>query len=66
MTGTVAVSPKHKQKRHPRVPFLFDSAGIELTIADVHGHFETETHFSSSWLGPHDDSPLGLFNQAIA
>jgi hypothetical protein len=24
-----------------------------LAIANVHGHFKTETHFGSSWLGPH-------------
>jgi len=28
-----------------------------LAIADVHGNFKTETHFSSSWFGPHIKSP---------
>jgi hypothetical protein len=33
-----------------------------LTIAYIHGNFKTETHFSSSWLGPHGHSPLSLVN----
>jgi len=28
-----------------------------LAVANVHGHFETETHFGSFRLGPHGVSP---------
>jgi hypothetical protein len=31
---------------------ILDALAI-LTIANVHSHFKTETHFGSSWLGPH-------------
>ena len=30
----------------------------ELAVANVHRYFKTETHFSSSWLGPHGNSPV--------
>ena len=29
-----------------------------LAIANIHGNFKTETHFGSSWFGPHDNAPL--------
>jgi hypothetical protein len=29
-----------------------------LAIANVHGYFKTETHFGSSWLGPHSLFPF--------
>jgi hypothetical protein len=38
-------------------PVLRNLQAIELTIANVHGYFKAETHFSSFWFGPHVDSP---------
>ena len=29
----------------------------QLLVHYVHGHFKTETHFSSSWFSPHSISP---------
>ena len=39
-----------------------------LAIANVHGDFKTETHFSNFWLGPHGDilfSLVGLTNRRL-
>jgi len=47
----------NNKKRHPQVPF-FRAFEAVLTVANVHGDFKTETHFSSSWLGPHGISPV--------
>jgi hypothetical protein len=46
-----------QKKRHPQVPFYRAFEAV-LTVANVHGNFKTETHFSSSWLGPHGISPV--------
>jgi len=29
----------------------------DLAVADVHGDFKAETHFSRCWFGPHHDAP---------
>jgi len=30
---------------------------IVLAIANIHGHFKTESHFSCCWFCPHSISP---------
>ena len=53
MRLTPTTSAERKAERHPEVPFCWILSDV-LAVADVHGDFETETHFSSLGLGPHN------------
>jgi hypothetical protein len=52
----------YKLQSHLAVALL---TSIILAIANVHGYFKTETHFGSSWLGPHVKFPLWCVVDAV-
>jgi len=54
-----------EKKRHAKTCRFLIQCYRKLAIANVHSYFKTETHFSSSWLGPHNRSPVCSANNDV-